>query len=385
MPDCVIDNGSRPPGLASAIAKLPALKDLSFISCDIIMENFLQRLPPFLQRLELANCLEITSDMLRKFFSTSGANLRELVLNHNPALSLSFLPGLKNLCTRLEVLRMDLHYFSERFNVNDAAALYDELLNSDETPSWPSTLRHLELVHAQKWSAEAAQNLFRSLVDSADELPALRILILHAHMNIPWRDRVGFRDQWIERLQRVYQRRSKEPLHYLGSFRQFRLWKQMTQAEGLPSASKSGSGDVVTSKDGQERLVRREFSHIQVSPRPPTGDTDIYTDSDVPEASTIQRLRRSNRVAESSQLSQVSESATPITESESEDNDEDDWRGQPEKFIQGLCDIVDVRIDNQRPRENQFTEGDFLDSEISGDGDWEEGADEDGENDGYAW
>ena len=38
--------------------------------------------------------------------------------------------------------------------------------------------------------------------------------------------------------------------------------------------------------------------------------------------------------------------------------------------IQGMCDEVDVRIDNLRPREEQFHESDFLDSEPSGDEEW---------------
>jgi hypothetical protein len=41
-----------------------------------------------------------------------------------------------------------------------------------------------------------------------------------------------------------------------------------------------------------------------------------------------------------------------------------------EIHIQGMCDEVDVRIDNLRPREEQFHESDFLDSEPSGDEDW---------------
>jgi hypothetical protein len=59
-----------------------------------------------------------------------------------------------------------------------------------------------------------------------------------------------------------------------------------------------------------------------------------------------------------------------------------------EQFIQGMCDIVSITIDNLRPTENQFVEADFLDSEPEGDEDWS--ADRDGEEDeegdgGYAW
>ncbi|KKY28733.1 hypothetical protein UCDDS831_g00118 [Diplodia seriata] len=61
-----------------------------------------------------------------------------------------------------------------------------------------------------------------------------------------------------------------------------------------------------------------------------------------------------------------------------------DWRRSQEKFIQGMCEIVDIRIDNLRPREEQFNENDFLDSEVSGDEDWN-GEDNFGVDDRYAW
>lgn len=51
--------------------------------------------------------------------------------------------------------------------------------------------------------------------------------------------------------------------------------------------------------------------------------------------------------------------------------------------VQGMCDIVDVMIDNLRPTEEQFHESDFLDDEVSGDEDWN--GDDDMPGDGYAW
>lgn len=373
--DSVPQETERLPGLATSIAKLPSLKDLTFITCDVVMDKFLQRLPTKLQRLELSNCLEITSDMMREYFKTSGSDLRQLVLNHNAALNLSFLTSLKDLCPRLESLKVDMHYYSERFTINDAEALYNELLTSDETPSWPPSLRSLELVHASKWQPEAAQNLFRSLIESASELINLRHLVLHAHIDIPWRDRVGFREQWIERLRRVYLRHADEPARHMGSLRQYRLWKQAHSNTGLHE-----DDDLVKPDDGSSA---RQVSHVQISPPKSPGDSDVSSDSDEIPVSRRQP-RRSKRVAET-QVNQASKSASPAPDSESADeSDSDDWRKQPEKFIQGLCDVVDIRIDNQRPRENQWTEGDFLDSEVSGDEDWHEGADSEHEE-SYAW
>ncbi|PIA99240.1 hypothetical protein CB0940_03140 [Cercospora beticola] len=382
----VEDESRSPPGLATSIAKLPALTDLTFISCDIIMDKFLQRLPNNLRRLELSNCLEITSDMLRDFFNTSGSQLRVLELNNNAALNLSFTQSLKEKCPRLEVLRMDLQLYSEKETTNDAFELYDELLPENETATWPPTLRHLEILEAQKWSPESAQNFFRTLVERADELPDLRTLIIHAHVNIPWRDRVQFRDQWIERLRRVYQREHAEPNKNFGSLRQFRMSRPSASIEnGMYSSDLDElSRDVPV--DGRHSRVRKA-SHVQISPHKPSGDTDQYSDSDLQAEPKSRPQRRSKRVAETQLLSR-SKTTTPSPESASDtESDEEvggaDWRKVPENFIQGLCDVVDIRIDNQRPREMQYTEADFLDAEASGDDDWNEDADE--EEDGYAW
>ncbi len=58
-------------------------------------------------------------------------------------------------------------------------------------------------------------------------------------------------------------------------------------------------------------------------------------------------------------------------------------KGKEKEVIQGMCDIVEVRIDNLRPTENQVTERDFLDEEKSGDEEWTEG--NEGYDEGYAW
>lgn len=54
-------------------------------------------------------------------------------------------------------------------------------------------------------------------------------------------------------------------------------------------------------------------------------------------------------------------------------------------MIQGLCETVDVSIDNQRPSEMQFNEDDFMDSEISGDEDWTAAGEVASPPQRYAW
>lgn len=357
-----------------AIAKLPNLKDLTFVSCNIVRDDFLTKLPANLERLELVNCWKVDSDMLTEYLLQNGAQLREIILSHNVTLNLTFLTSLATSCPRLETLVVDGHYYSERVSINDAEPEYNELLTASDVPSWPTTLRHLSLLQLQKWSQEAGTNFFRSLVEGAQSLPDLRHLAIQAHIDIPWRDRAGFRDTWTARLQQVFLRRGKPPHPYHGSKRQFELYKQVKEKNG----GKDVDDDVFDAALNPNRV-----SHVQVTPHKATGDTDTY-DSDVASSPTEKPLptRRSTRVKH----------RQPSTEPENASDDDSDTApdGAGEQngtslFVQGLCNVVDVRIDNQRPRENMFTEQDFLDSERSGDEDWNEGADMEFEDDRYAW
>ncbi|KAK4580287.1 hypothetical protein LTR86_000490 [Recurvomyces mirabilis] len=368
------------PGLATSIGLIQGLKDLTFISCEVLVDNFLERLPTSLERLEITNCLELTGGMLHSYLLTGGSQLRELVLNHNPALNLTFLTSLKTACPKLEVLKMDLRLFSEKINSNDAEPLYEELLGNEDIPTWPTTLRHLELTQLNRWQAEAAQNLFRSLVDNSVELPDLRGLILHSHINIPWRQRAEFRDQWIDRLQHVYARRADAPNPYLGSLRQFAEWKA-AQAVGW-DIKQNGRAKPDDPEAPDDFIVGRGISHVQISsPKRHDGDTDVFSESSPEKQGGGEaKVRRSTRVKESVVRVELSATASD-SEIEDEDDEQEDQAGL---HVQGLCNIVDIRIDNQRPRENEFTAGDFLDDEISGDEDWQEGNDNDAD-DGYAW
>ncbi|KAK5729316.1 hypothetical protein LTR17_012041 [Elasticomyces elasticus] len=374
------------PSLATSIALLPRLKDLTLISCEAVVDTFFSHLPHNLERLELTNCLELTSPMLETYLASGGgAHLRELILNHNPSLALSFLVKLRDLCPRLEVLMVDLRYYSERVNSNDAEPLYDVLLGEGEVPSWPGGLRELEMVHLQRWQAEAAQGLFRSLVNAAPNLPDLRRLVLHTHISIPWRQRVEVRDQWIDRLQRVYARRSVPPSAHMGSLRQFREFKKALEG-GWDIKATTGRAKLhdLDDEDGDgEFTLGRRISHVAISPKVLGKDIVVYDESS-PEKRAVAApepsIRRSRRVAEASHSPPAVVDGSSDEEVD-EEVEEEDGEGL---YVQGLCNVVDIRIDNQRPRENQFTEGDFLDSEVSGDEDWREGGSEDGEE-GYAW
>lgn len=47
-----------------------------------------------------------------------------------------------------------------------------------------------------------------------------------------------------------------------------------------------------------------------------------------------------------------------------------------EQVIHGMCDVVDVTLDNLRPSETRFVEADFLDEVQAGDEEWDEDEDD---------
>ncbi|OJD31523.1 uncharacterized protein BKCO1_470001 [Diplodia corticola] len=383
--------------LADNLALLPELKSLSFESCQVLDGDFLPLLKENLQHLAVINCHHVTSEVLRNFLVSHGTQLESLILNHNQALDISFLPDLKRTCPRLEVLKMDLNYFDSHDTFRDSEPKYIDLLKDDEIPSWPATLQIIELNQLRQWTSEAAENFFSSLLDSAEELPDLRRLVLKAILNIGWRDRATFRDKWIGRLQRVFLRKSSPPNPHFMSGKRWRMLKEST----LPTPDNSPT-----------KVVRR-LRHVAVTPRArdkaplqPTGE-DAHSGDENPDDSSApaaRRLRPRRAVATNSGADGTSTSPS-LSPSEAEHSSLEeegdqhptsddgggtaaasskDWKRSPEKFIQGMCEVVDIRIDNLRPREEQFNENDFLDSEVSGDEDWN-GEDNFVANDGYAW
>jgi hypothetical protein len=99
------------------------------------------------------------------------------------------------------------------------------------------------------------------------------------------------------------------------------------------------------------------------SSRLPSLTSDAHTSSEVSDSDDAPLLQRKRRGAEGAEA----EKEKPRKE-----------------VVQGMCEVVDFKIDNLRPTEKQFREADFLDSEPEGDEDWD-GTNEGGGNDGYAW
>ena len=408
---------SREDKLAEALSVLPNLRSLSFKMCSIIGDRLMPMLPANLQALHIYDCALLRSSALNGFLSVKGNNLRQLKLDHNIALNLSFLADLAKNCPDLRHFRVDLVYFNTYATVRDSDPKYNVLFDETERPSWPTSLETLELYHLRKWSLPLAETLFSSLTDAASSLPNLRQLRIKASLEASgWRDRVVFRDRYTQRLRHVFLRRSPQPNPHLRSISAFKAFKKeqsnsrgngrggrrsltsrpavhkekpiarLSHVKIIERAKKEEDSDsdlplIRTSRiDTAESDSDAPLLKLRRSTRPKLQKEDMYTlsESSPQTGKTSRRRRRRKGSADSSsEDSALGEDVVePISQGQS-DNDDD-------LYVQGMCDVVDVWLDNQRPAEEQLKEEDFIDEEASGDEDWNGDDDMPGEG-GYAW
>ncbi|KAI9814020.1 MAG: hypothetical protein M1827_003484 [Pycnora praestabilis] len=398
--------------LARALEVLPQLSDLTFITSSIVNEDLLPLLPNNLTSLSIVNCASLSSEILYPFLKTHGRFFKELVLNHNQSLSLSFLPDLAISCPQLQVLKMDLQFYNSHATYHDSDPRFEALLLPGEIPTWPSTLRIIELGQLRRWSVDTAEMFFGSLIHSASDLPYLRRLVLKATLEIGWRDRAHFRDQWIGRLQKTFVRRGDPPSSHLQSLRAFHEWKaQSASKKAVYGAEESGvtcentgcshlsSHYSITRPSLRRSSSSRLFSHVEIGNKGGPGESDdafiprkrrstriasrdesIYALPEDFSSQDLPRCRRRSRAHGSdldvSSSDEASDEAGSIMRSHKTTNgstkeERSNGKGSKHDFIQGLCSLVDIRIDNLRPTEEQFHENDFLDEEPSGDEDWD--------------
>lgn len=388
--------------LGGALSALENLEHLIFESSTLLNSKLMPLLPSNLKNLEITNCWEVTAEMLGEYLLTQGRQIRCLTLNHNSALSLSFLPSLGAACPYLQVLRMDLQYFDAHISYHSSEPDYDQLLRNDEIPIWPPALQILELVNLRKWEKEAAEMFFQSLLDSAGKLPDLRTLVLQTSISIGWRDRALFRDKWIGTLGQVFKRVCEPP-------------KQFIKASELPEAKNleiEPDAEIIDESSAKKQKVQKKRGSLPIrhstrtkpktnyAESPDSSDNENLTPSSPPPSGPSAReVARSNRAAREIRTLKVTAgidgfpSSPPQTPVLDEDSDVEEGEAsqsegesrighetrktkakgrQKQDFtIQGMCEVVNVRIDNLRPAETQFGEGDFLDSEPEGDDDWD--------------
>ncbi len=395
--------------LAEAINLLPKLTDIHF-QMSSVNDRLLSKLQHNLQILEIVECPELKSSSLDSFLAARGGNMQQLILNHNQSLNLSFLTNLDKSCPKLEFLKADLRYFGTLNVTRDTDPKYDALLLDDERPSWPATLRTLELFHLRKWDLQTAELFFSSLTESSEMLPHLRQLRIKASLDESgWRERIAFRDSWTTKLRRVFLRKSPPPnpnLESLSAFKAFKSRqkksKMAVREERHQTLTRSAASNLrnehsvqttaveeasqTTDKDASESDTDSDSPLVKVrrSTRAKAQGQIIYTLSDSESPPAKPRAARRRRRRKGSDDSSSEDSAIDDDGILEPDTQRDSVDCEAELYIQGLCDVVDVLIDNLRPTEEQLREDDFLDEEVSGDEDWNGDDDMPGDG-GYAW
>ncbi|KAL4929231.1 uncharacterized protein BDV17DRAFT_77780 [Aspergillus undulatus] len=323
--------------LAAALNKLSNLRRLEFVESSIVNDLLLPRLPSNLTFLTINNCDDVTTANFSLFLASHGKSLRELSLSHNRHLSLSFIVDLKETCRSLEKLTFDLS-MHDQSSFHDMEPHFDEVLSPSEIPTWPITLQHVEMVQLRRWKDSTAEAFFASLIEAAPQLPNLRKLVISAILKTGWRDRASFREKWIGKLERVFLRRSAPPNPALCT--------------------------IARNAQGQE-------SGEPTSTEGPRANGTKFSSPSKRKSARIASLKHSDE--------EDNQSPSPSGYRLHEDDSDTDVA-----FVQGMCDVVVIRIDNQRPRETQFNEQDFLDDELSGDEDWN-GHDVDMGGGDHAW
>jgi len=350
--------------LAAALATLPQLESLAFESSTCVNPTLLPLLPTHLKYLELVNCWEVPSEVFASFLMSHGSRIEALTLNHNQALNLAFLTVLDRACPRLKELRMNMFYYRHHEFLDDSDPFYDHLLLEDQVPSWPAALQVLDLENLRGWSQDAANMFFQSLADSAQNLPHLRHLTIKAMLNISWRQRSEMRQGWQDKLRKIFLRPFAPPM----SLTTLRPPSQrhapsplLRKPERLPTGpsrrSKRLNGGAPGSRSSQAGAKAKSLRSLgrQQYEEPDSDEFDEAMDTDQ------SSLDYPASYPASPDSTGVKVAATPGS-SQSGDF----------LFIHGLCKVVEISIDNQKPTEQQYGMNDFVD-ELGTEGDETDG------------
>lgn len=326
------DTSTKETALATAIQALPEIERLELLESTLVSSTFLPQLPATLRCIRLCNCDRVFSEHLKFFLKSHGQNLRELALENNRHLNMSFITDLAQFCPNLVKFKMDIQ-IHDTSSYRDTEPHFSEILSESEIPTWPETLQEVDLIQLRRWTASTAEMFFRSLIDAAPRLRHLRRLNISAILsNSGWRDRATLRERWINQLEKVFLRHSPQPDPNMRSLRKRPLQPGLSAIQGpaddLGRPSTAGSDPSTSSKRHSERLATRKVSEAQESTEPTAPGSSAEVDG---------------------------------------------------RNVQGMCDVVMVRIDNLRPSDTQFQEADFLDEEASGDDDWN------GDDYGHGW
>lgn len=359
------------------------LKSLTLRNCLLEELGHLKSLPRNLEHLAVMNFPSLESFDLAPLLASHGGKLKDIVLNHNNSLNLAFLPQLASSCPDLERLKIDLRFYNSFVSFRDLEPHFKTLLTREMVPVWPRKLQRIELFHLRKWDRASADTFFSSLVDSAAGLPDLRYIDIKASINESnWRDRISFRNKWTNRIEKVFKRVSAPPDPRLRSIPVFMRHRKEFH-NTLTSDAKQGATE-------SKQKVMTRLSHVEIQSG---ASTNISSDSDAPLASRLRSKRPADRSDFQTSLQHTSRPIRRRRKPKRKRNSDDDSSTEEDSaledlnldddspripddeddqhlFIQGMCDVVRVAIDNLRPTEEHLNESNFLDDEISGDEDW---------------
>lgn len=329
----LLDNEEAIKNIFGSMSVLPSLERLVFRNCCMHSPSdespFLSamQLNPNLRSLTLDHC-HIDQPGLEIFLSIRGKGLRDLSMRHIPDVTMAFTSRLAHYCPNLVVFRMG--FMSEEEPDSTLNESSSDKARASRTPSWPPTLQVLNLDRPGRWSMDDSVNIFNSIIQSTPDLRDLRVLKISASIDIPWRYRAAFRENWVHKLESVFLRSSSPPS----------------------------------------------------TPYPPTGTPHFFSEkaSSEPYVSQSRPTRHSSRIAEK-QADGGNDQVTSHTSGVN--NSADVTSAEDPIYVHGMCDVVEIRIDNLRPTGHIVTAEDFADSEISGDDDWD--GDDEEVVDTYAW
>ncbi|OTB10217.1 hypothetical protein K445DRAFT_323161 [Daldinia sp. EC12] len=367
-------NRERVTQLSACILALPNLEHLILESCTLVNGLLLDQLPTSLKHLEFINCWELTAEDLGGFLLTHGNHLQSLTINHCQSLSLAFLPVLRSACPNLQHLYMDLSYFRHHEHYADNKPEYDVLLTENDVPAWPSSIRSIEILHMRKWGRRAAETFFQSLVRSASDLPHLRRLALRIALDIGWRQRQEFREFWVDKMATIFKRKTRPP-------KDFKAVRAPPVRPQRQDQRKELKPKMLTPASLPKRRSTR-IANLSPAPTSSEGEPNYLSKAELTRASAISR-----------ELKRLKGSGLLLKERDADDEESEDElaadhsdqsqlerkvrkvsRPLPDdEFIHGLCDVVDIQVDNHRPMERQFDMEDFLDSPEESDPDWDGG------------
>ncbi|KAK0651367.1 hypothetical protein B0T16DRAFT_77765 [Cercophora newfieldiana] len=363
--------------LAEAICLLQNLEYLSVESSTVVNDEFLSLLPKSLRFLELVNCWEVGGEDFATYLLSHGQKLEEINLRHNQSLSLAFLTVLGTACPNLQSLCVDLKNYNHHEFYNDSEPNYAAVLTVDQVPVWPESLQRVELRNMKKWSAEAAEMLLQSLVDSAPNLPHLRELDIKTMLDIPFRQRSALRDKWEAKLKRVFLRKEEDPKP-LFTLRPLPPVKDDAEASRTIKKSPRKRARILTESESE---TRRSSRIAALPSNPSSRDSSIVRDSRGARARPIYAEVDTDADDEDNE----EEASDETGKSDAEDGTSPSAGEREEEFRHGMCDKVEIQLDNQKIAEVTWQMDDFLDEEASdnpSDEDWD--GDQEADT-GYAW